>query len=281
MNHLDQLRNNIRSQNVNKPGYINISILWHDGNLYNYEARRLGSGGSKTAWEFTPEYVIMLPNIDTSGYLGYWPLMVENEVKMSNYLREYNLLTTNNFKVHVEVNGQYVPAYVSDNFEYLARNGYYAIDRKNSSSSLWKGKTFVGDDIFNVDKWYSAVEWLIDDYEMLVRLGLDGYIEGADSSNFIVFERENKIRYYGFDFASKQDRPEDDLIPRMQEDRDNCKIPSIVSRRIRSAVSTLLGYERNWSYDIDPNGIQEKELLEGIQEKVRTELKIKYPFHIR
>lgn len=124
----------------------------------------LGAGGSKRAFELDRGEVLMWTN---------FPRIVEEECKISMFLRRIGLLNPNHRQVewHVseELASPSAPFYVSSSFESFREKDIYIIDRKNVGSDTWNGKIFVSREVReNPENWSFALDELIKDVAKLL-----------------------------------------------------------------------------------------------------------------
>ena len=167
--------------------------------------KKLGSGGSKTAYQMSNDdsSVLMLPN-----EIGYWDNMVEQEVYVSQAIQCHGLLTSDNQKVNVYLSSNssdFIPAYTTYDFKYLAKHENYVMERGGGGDSTYKGGYFTSEQDManNVKKWNSLLSEFLEDVRKIYQIGLP---VGGDSFNFLITSEGGnlKLRYFGFDFSSKQ-----------------------------------------------------------------------------
>ena len=137
-----------------------------------------------------------------------WPRVVSDEVYMSKAISSIGLLGSRLQEVRVfpEMSAkEYIPAYTTDTFESLKKQGVYVIDVKNSESSTWKGphKVFKNlEDSEKIENWKPVLELLVKDIAKLFYYNIP---MSTDSYNLAVVKGANgyKIRYFGFDYSLK------------------------------------------------------------------------------
>jgi hypothetical protein len=172
--------------------------------------KSLGNGGCKRAVQLSNGKALLIPNMDTdpiNAIENYWPRIVDEEIKMSNFLQQIGVLGLQLQKVTVfsQKDSEYgIPAYLTDSFDSLKEKNIYVIDSKNSKSSTWKHKLFANlEDAKNPENWKSITSLLVED---IAKLAHYQFSLGGDSLNVAIVRNlsEDHIRYFGFDFTSKR-----------------------------------------------------------------------------
>jgi hypothetical protein len=178
----------------------------------------LGRGGSKKAIQVARGRALILPNMDvdpTAHIAGRWERMVLEEVKMSKILYRLGLLSPLSEQVSVtltESSENVIPAYISESFENLSLKGCFIIDTKNSDSSTWKRgehSIFQSDEERLSEKnWDSVFDSALTD---IAKICLYDIPAEGDSLNIAIVKKasdsavcQHEVRYFGFDFSSKQ-----------------------------------------------------------------------------
>ena len=151
----------------------------------------LGGGGSKTAYRYNDDYVLMLPS--ESNYSEYWDQVVVTEIEFSQFLSSIGLLNLEHVLVKLPDYG--ISAYLSRSFESLTRPGSGVIDIKGDGT--WRDRLFPSDsieDVLDFDRWKDILSEFYDDLAKVIayRLPMSG-----DSFNLLI--RDGKVRYFGFD----------------------------------------------------------------------------------
>ncbi len=173
----------------------------------------LGKGGSKEALQINDK-VLMVPNMDVDSphqIARRWARIVDEEVMMSTHLTSIGLLSLPLEKVDITLSkdsDNLVPAYTTKSFESLARDGCSIVDTKNEKSSTWKGQLFANNvDPYIPENWDQLIKPLLTDIAKITYYGIP---LGLDSRNFAVVKEykegleQLQLRYFGFDFSSKQ-----------------------------------------------------------------------------
>lgn len=228
--------------------YLHDQNILHDlqvkigDNIYKFkDARRVGSGGSKIAWNISDKYVLMLPNTSHDDISGYWDHVVADEVKWSNIIKAFGLLTTNNKRVDVRIDDNILSAYISTNFKYYEKYGMYVFESKTK------------DPIFHLN-YKNTVPYLHCMFKSLYKDAVNMYrlnlSAAGDSFNILLIKRKSKeceyqVRYLGFDFSSKNSIK---AIPHIKyiDSKSIDDLTYYIKRVVSSALQVLF-------IDIDPS----------------------------
>lgn len=180
----------------------------------------LGQGGCKKAIKISGDRALILPNMDVdsvSDVSQRWERVVLEEVAMSKALTSIGLLSPLLQQVNLSLNENsedVIPAYISETFESLTKTrDCYIIDHKNLNDSEW-GK--LKKHFFNSEKerlneknWKPIIDSMLTD---IAKICMYDIPISSDSLNVAIMknprnsqdgESEYEIRYFGFDFSSK------------------------------------------------------------------------------
>ena len=171
--------------------------------------KEVGRGGSKFAWQYSEDEVILLPNTNIPN----WQRMVDEEVFVSEKLTELGILNVHSKKVNVYFEGAKLPmiVYVCPSFKSLIQKGMFVIDirgRPDLSPIAQEPIFKEGQDPTSAEAWLPLVTPLAKD---LVTVAKHNCLFGLDSWNGVLVKGKNgayELRYFGFDFSSKS-RPFD------------------------------------------------------------------------
>ena len=193
----------------------------------------VGEGGSKVAFQYSENEVILLPNCP----LPNWQRMVDEEVMISERLTQLDIPNVQSKKVNVYFEGAPHPliAYTCPSFKGLEQKGMFVIDTKGRPdlSPVAHEPIFKEDkDRSSVEAWLPLIKPLIADLVLAAR---HDCLFGPDSWNGVVVKHEDgtyQLRYFGFDFSSKYEA--------MENPKSNSNIALQVEAATRNIVDGLM-----------------------------------------
>ncbi len=166
----------------------------------------MGAGGCKKAIE-TENKALLLPNMDTNPCPGYWPRVVDEETKMTEYVASKGLLCSKLQKIMVKAKDgdKPIPAYLTDSFNgTLKEKGIFVCDKKEAQrNNAWQSQLFSSkQEREKIENWDEILSDLVTDVAKLVFFNLP---TSGDSLNAAVIAHGDyhHIRYFGFDYTSK------------------------------------------------------------------------------
>jgi hypothetical protein len=203
----------------------------------------LGKGGCKKAIELERGRALIVPNMDVEVdfFSRNWEGIVGEEVAMSQLLTKIGMLSPLSQKVRISLSAsdeETIPAYLSETFESLGKTkGWFIIDTKNSKSSTWQqGKDFLfnsEEDRLNKENWDLISNSLLDDVAKMCIYDIPTLI---DSINVAIVKKTSgleispyEIRYFGFDFSSKNCSLSIPTIQERSKEPDMGKVEGVLS----------------------------------------------------
>jgi hypothetical protein len=176
--------------------------------------KRVGCGGSKCAYNLTDNLVLVLPSSIREAN-SYWPGMIDEEVGMSDLLTRNGLLSPKHKKGQVyksmEDNDLGIPCFISRSFSSLALEGIYVYDL-NGQDRYFDDKNGIfvtsNQDLRDTVAWDFILKILLMEIPIMYAYELP---DSGDSFNLAIIRSDEtslispyQIRYFGFDFSSKQ-----------------------------------------------------------------------------
>jgi|GEM_PF-3132321 len=198
-----------------------VQVVCEDGTRsepisLSYE-NRLGKGGTKSAYDYDENHVILLPNMDANSpgqYTGgRWERMIDHEVATAQKLSQSGLLTPIIGKVWVEVPSPNpsgalfkIPALLSRKFTSFSKYKIYIWDTKNPYSSTLKESPMFSSENARLEaqNWLPHLDLLLKDIAHLYLLSIP---IKRDTKNLAMQKESNgpcKIRFFGFDCVTKK-----------------------------------------------------------------------------
>ncbi len=234
----------------------------------------LGSGGQKYAWKLSDQNVLMLPNYDADHapkIAGSWGASVQEEVRVSQFLNQHDLLNCNHQFVKVFLDPQsedYLPAFVSDSFDELKRKNIFVVEGKSNKTSPWlkeKNRVLFQNEanLLNEESWDEVLKPFVSDMTKIIKYGIPAY---GDSFNFAIQKRDDtnfpyQVRYFGLDFSKKS---EHHFLP-LNERGDFS--PKIVHKKASNLLSEYLERIMEIEYSRHPGHKDYSQLKKSLVDK--------------
>jgi hypothetical protein len=186
-------------------------VVVNDYIVFEGEIKKIGGGGTKTAYQLVNTYnVILLPNdLDGQKLINQFDRIRKEELVMHQYLSSKSIPSLEIQLCDVYFNDTTRQGIYCPSFETYAKNGSYIIDSKNMYLSFWNKETIFNENFNDFKSWIPIIKPLYDDFVVLLENGIMPY---GDNFNLMITQKNSEyhnseskyaLRFFGFDFTSK------------------------------------------------------------------------------